>query len=331
MKDETKTIDCIATEYREPAARAGVEMAPWESELRERLARCWQLANASRVNCAIRVIETGLLLREYRSSLPAVPEDLARTSHSGTSYISPRIHGHNQHTAHQARFNTRLASLGIPVSTAYRWIELAERVVSFCLRLESRQGVPFEIESGTSLISLSGAISAGASVVGQALQFRTSLLGFLEQKKLSEVANEVADGHAGIARLEHVANGTLFGGEGRFGRRDFVRYFALALRKALSHVGAKQPGESGDGRKGGHWAALMPKEQQQVRTVLDAFYSGLPDELVNYSVASSKSEADQRRKSNKQADPMAVHRIYAEISTESRQGIHEQRRMVEEG
>jgi len=330
MKHETKTIERVATEQMEPAARGGVQMPPAEAELNKRVARAWERAKSAGINYTIRVIETGLLLLEVRSSIPGDPDDMSRACHSGTPYLLPSINGHNQHTRLEARFNTRLASLGIPTRTAYRWMEMAENVARYCLHLDYGEDMPVMTGSDNSQITLSEALLEGANVTGQALQFRNSMLEFLEHKNLSDVAAAIADGQDSFGHIRRVFNGSVFGGKARFGRKNFVYYLTVALSNAASHIGAKESGESGDGRKGGHWDALTPKQQQQAKTILDAFFSALPDELVDYCADSSKTEAAERRRGNKRADPMAVKKQFGWLNDEMIQAIREDLRTEEE-
>jgi len=167
-------------------------VAPSETTV---LSACAKAAK-SEYTYAMDVLIAGQLLREYRVALQS-------SCHSGKSSA-----WHDGTKPEDAKFSNWIEANGIPSRTAYRWMECADRVSRLQLGLSMAVDYLPCIDVEGKAVALSHCMTAPEhSLTGKALQFRQSLLSFMEDKTLSEAMRAVADGESGGGRISRAGSG----------------------------------------------------------------------------------------------------------------------------
>lgn len=187
--------------------------APKESAV---LAAC---ENAKRLGgeYAFACLIAGQLLCEHRAAMQM-------TSHDGKSW--------NDRTKKEAdQFGKWLEKHGVASSTAYRWMDCAERVVRAQLGLSASADVPEFIDVGGESVRLSDALTASEKALsGKALKFKQDVFDFMADKTLTQALAACVDGESDPKRITLAAGGKKHGGSRGEDRKAFDKFTANKLK-----------------------------------------------------------------------------------------------------
>lgn len=275
------------------------------------LQACRDAAAAER-DYAMKALFAGCLLIEFRASLAELPSNhKAVPSHSGTGLANssnyPLRHGRN--TPPEDRFAVWLAQCNLARSTAYRWMEAAERIARKNLGLLETTELPTVIDVEGVAVPLSQALTAPeAELSGKALAFRQSVFDFMENKTLAEAARAAFEGESPAHRISRAAGGKTHGGAPDLGRDPEARkahalFAGRALSEAMTHIGARV------NKQGGHWPGLSQAQKQEAREYLRLFVAGLDDDALAVVAEAARDEIANRRKGD-EPRPLLLRRSY---------------------
>jgi hypothetical protein len=191
------------------------------------IAACQAAAKAER-DYATKAVVAGILLLEYRDHL--------RTAHCEPGR-SNAVLKHNQHTLPEHNFTLWVETQGIPISTAKRWMNAAERVARLQMGLTLAADFRPSIDVEGVVVPLSAALTAPeAELPDQALSFRQGFFDFLEDKTLAEATRAAVDGESPAHRITRAGAGKTKGGHAGEDRKDWPTFIAEKLSDVSSHL-----------------------------------------------------------------------------------------------
>lgn len=191
------------------------------------LAACAAAATAE-YDYVLKVVIAGQMLREYR-------DEMARVCHSG----KPSINGRNQHSEGD-NFSSWLEANGVASRTAYRWMDLADRVARLGLGINAHRDYATVIEIDGAPVALSQVLlTPEKELAGAALKFQQGVLAFMEDKTLSEAMRAVADGASAGKRVTLAAGGMTKGGTRGEDRKAFDIFTKQKLGNLTTYLGHK--------------------------------------------------------------------------------------------
>lgn len=281
-----------------------------ESSKERHAIQAWESATKAGQDYTFRAVLAGTLLVEFRAELsdaarvqlhdsdsykPQSRNSDLRMSHSGTS----SLRGRNQHNS-EAGFYAWLDKHGLCKTTAYRWMEAAERVCRKVLGLSMAEPLP-TVPGEAIAVPISMALSAPESelTIG-AIEFRRAVIEFLADKTLGEATLAAVDGEADGSRITRAAAGReAHRAAGAKERKAFSLYAGTALSDAAASIGARVD------KRGGHWDALTAAQRSDTLRYLQLFESALPDEAVELLVSHGQQILRAREK-GQQPEPLAL-------------------------
>lgn len=181
----------------------------------ERILRAFDDAHAKRGAAVQATFICGLLMCEQRDKVDgAESHDRTKPEHSKFAFWMEKYCGR------------------IPRSTAYKWMDFAERV---CRHSQEKLG------DGPTAIPLSMALTAPeAELPKKALELRQSVFLFMEGKTMKECLEAVAADGDEAHRITRAHNGRNARGAGGGGnRKNFTGFLAVKLRHATTFLNQK--------------------------------------------------------------------------------------------
>lgn len=214
----------------------------------------------------------GMMLLEYRDSL--------RACHNGTSGANTALK-HNKSTPKEDQFKPWLAAHGIAERTAYRWIEVAERVARLQLQLPAAADFRPAIDVEGVVISLSQALTTpDAELPQKALQFKQGFFDFLQDKTLAEAARAAVDGESPGSRITRAGAGKAHGGSRGEDRKAWPTFIAKKLSDASSHLE--------------HWPQFTAGQREITQDALRNAFEKWPTGFLEYAQKAIKAELAKR-------------------------------------
>lgn len=196
-------------------------IAPKESAVIE---ACRQAVNAQQ-NYALKALIAGQMLAEHRAAM--------MTSHDGKSW--------NDRTKEEAdQFGKWLKKNNLASTTAYRWMEVAERVAKLQLGLSVHELLPPAIEVEGVVVTYSDALTLPEKQLSAAaLKFRQGIFDFMADKTLTEALTASVDGESEPKRITLAAGGKSKGGTRGEDRKAFDKFTANKLKHLTTFFGHK--------------------------------------------------------------------------------------------
>ncbi len=238
------------------------------------IAACQSAANAE-VDYAMQALIAGQMLIEKRASM-------SPSSHDGkTGRFNPK--------ADQDNFGKWLESHRIPVSTAYRWIDCADRVMRSRLGLSMIDDIQPYIEVEGTVIPHSQILTLPeAELPDAARKLRQDVFGFMQDKTLGEAARAAFGGDSPSHRITRAANGKAKGGTRGEDRKDWPTYIARHLSDVTGLLGCNEKNREK------RYADMTAGQRQKIE---DAFATALtkwPTPLVEHLAKLAREEGRNR-------------------------------------
>lgn len=207
-----------------PIAPATITLAaPTEARV---LAACREAENALQ-GASLKCLIAGQLLLEHREALSS--------SHDGKN-----LAWQGKKKAESDKFSTWIEKHGLSKSTAYRWMEVAERVGRLQLDVPMAYDFKPVIEVGGESVALSLCLTAPEKeLTGKALKFRQDVFDFMADKTLSEALNACVDGESDPKRITLAGKGKKTGGSRGEDRKAFEKFTSTKLKHLTTFFGKK--------------------------------------------------------------------------------------------
>jgi hypothetical protein len=174
------------------------------------------------------------------------------------------IHGRNQHSG-GGGFLQWLTELKISKTKAYRWMDCAGRIIRARLKLTmEEQLIPF-IRMGERMVSCSEVLTQKTeSLPAEALEFRESLMTFLEDRTLGGAAQAASCEYSPPHHITRAANGKINGGtHAHDDRKAYDQFVVVKLSQIATHLK--------------HWDTMDEAQRVAIQNAFSAFCAG--DEL----------------------------------------------------
>lgn len=189
------------------------------------LKACHDAAHAQN-DYALKALIAGQMLLEHQAAMTPL-------SHSGTTgkFVAKKDDG----------FQVWLEKKGIAKTTAYRWMQAAERVARAQLGIPMHKEFSSVIEiEGAAPMSCSHALTAPEkNLPEEARRFRQAIFDFMADHTLNEALSAVVDGESDGKRITLAKGGKTKGGKGSGDRKAFDEFAKTKLKHLTTFLGHK--------------------------------------------------------------------------------------------